>query len=76
VGDRHFNEMDLRYLKSMRAPMESELFQKMYFAKRAVWERMHPTGALPAANLLDLVDAAEREIAKVARKAKPAGAPA
>lgn len=75
MGDRQFNEMDLRYLKSMRAPMESELFQKMYFAKRDVWERMHPSGALPSANLLDLVCDAERAIAKEkadALAAKPA----
>lgn len=64
MGDRQFNEMDMRYLKSLRAPMESELFQKMYFAKRDVWERMHPSGALPSANLLDLVCDVEKALAK------------
>jgi hypothetical protein len=75
VGDRQFNEMDLRYLKSMRAPLEDERFQKAYFAKRDRWERMHPTGALPSANLLDLVCDFEDMIAREkteAIAAKPA----
>lgn len=71
MGDRQFNEMDLRYLKSLRAPMDDETFQRMYFAKRDVWERMHPSGALPNATLLDLVQDSEERIAKQSLVAKP-----
>jgi hypothetical protein len=64
VGDRQFNNMDMRYLSSLRAPVDDERFQKAYFSKRDRWERMHPEGALPAANLLDLVCDYEDMIAK------------
>lgn len=69
MGDRQFNNMDMRYLKSMRAPVDDERFQRLYFSKRNRWERMFPEGALPAGSLLHMVceyeDMIEKEKAEV-----------
>ncbi len=60
--EREYNYMDTRTLKSMRAQMDHPLFKKIYFRKKEIWERMHPTGAMPQGGLLDIVDEFELKL--------------
>lgn len=62
--ERQYNQLDLRLLKSLRAPLDDELFKEMYEHKQDIWARAFPTGAMPNGNLLDLVEDFERERAR------------
>jgi hypothetical protein len=72
--EREYNFMDTRTLKSMRAQMDHPLFKQIYFRKKDIWERMHPTGAMPQGELLAVVDEFEMKVkafdAKAAKETK------
>ena len=77
--ERLICEFDHRYLIPMLRgdkSLNDERFREIYFKKRDIFERIHPSGALPSATLLDIVEQFEavvaRDAAAIARAAAEA----